>query len=141
MLVRPSVYQCMGTLLLAAMAARPARAGELPLTAVYGTPLACELFASGGTNAVFAATGPSGSVEIPADDGYLLVSKSDVVGLEWGCHPDSNTLGKVTLSCSGEGDEWTVEANIIVEGDTLSFTDDDRSVELHPCPTDKNATM
>jgi hypothetical protein len=100
----------------------------------YGTPTTCRLFQAGGLRAVASGGGSIGlAVEIPDGEGYLLVTKSDVVGLEWGCHPASTTLGAVRLSCTGEGEEWLLDATITVNGDTLTYADEDGAIELQPC--------
>ena len=149
LLVRLARYLSLKTLLLVALiAAPPAFAGELPLNAVYGTPEACQNFAAGGLEGV--ASGGDGGAD---EDPYMLVTPAQIIGFEWECSFNSNSLGSVSTTCWESGSADIGGVDISLKGDVLVLENPysilpDRTViygdphtELRPCPTDENAIM
>jgi hypothetical protein len=134
--LRLPIYSILKTLLLAAVAALPAMAGELPISTIYGTPAACEQFAINGAGGVIYGE------PVAADDApILLVRSADVLTHETQCSPDGDTLGSVTFSCQGGDQEWSWAATLSVSGNTLFWKDEDGSLELHPCPVNEQGIM
>ena len=134
---RPYLEQLLLRTLLSvfvAVTASAALAGQLPIAENYGNSAACGLYKPGGGNAVYTGGGSRGIASVDADtDDYVLVNQSEVVGLGWGCSIDSVSGNSASLMCSGEGEDFTLNASFQVTGNSLIYSDDNSTVTLNRC--------
>lgn len=98
----------------------------------FGNFDTCRLYAYGGTHAVeMGGDNLSFSVSLSDDENtYLLVTPTSVHGHEFQCARAGDTL-----TCSGEGGEWTEQASIENYGSTLAFAfaESTGSITLQRC--------
>ena len=110
-------------------AARPA---AIPVSVIYGTPLACELFLRGGQPAVYSVV-TSGPLEE-----RLLATPRDITTFGVGCWPEQAAGDEVRLACYGNGTEWSLTATIRenFSAGTVAYSDNrGTKLKLARCPS------
>lgn len=69
----------------------------------------------------------------PGDDRVPLeISGKDWIYYESACTASKET-GKVRFACTGEGMEWTAQADVTLSGDTLTVTEDGATTVYKRC--------
>lgn len=115
-------------------------AGDLPVSLTYGTASACQLYSTGGSQAVFA--GVSATSASPGDESsIILIRRSEMIGPEWKCKSsDADVSGfKVSLTCIGKSGGFTSHATIFEHRalGSLTYIDEQRTMTLQRCKKSK----
>lgn len=111
---------------------------RLPVSAIYGSAAACDLYSEGGAQAVFSAGASLGrTISVDANTPeYMVVTPDEVVSFEWACVPEFVEGTTAMLLCETAG-EKPEPVNVTVSEhpveDALFYSDDAATVILWKC--------